>query len=127
MATEKELDMETKTALITGSGRRRVGYSVAKHLARRGFNIGIHYHRSERSAAENVQELLSCGVDADKFQADVTNETEVRQLVAHVVDRFSSLDALVTTSSIWKSVPLPEISANHVLESKPLNSCSRIR
>ena len=32
-------DLTGKTALITGSGRQRVGYVVAKHMAAQGYNI----------------------------------------------------------------------------------------
>ena len=45
----------TKTALITGASR--VGLSIAKHLASKGFNIAIHYNTSESDSKKIVNEL----------------------------------------------------------------------
>ena len=46
----------TKTALITGASKR-VGLSIAKHLASKGFNIAIHYNTSEIDSKKIVDEL----------------------------------------------------------------------
>lgn len=111
-----------RTAIITGSGRKRVGYEIAKHLALQGFQIAIHYHRSAESARENVAELECMGVRAEAFQADVSNESEVRDLMKQVADGFGSIDALVTTASIWKTIPLRDVSAEDVLRSFQINT-----
>lgn len=113
---------KAKVALITGSGRKRVGYVIAKHLAQAGYNIAIHYHSSEEEAEENVAELRSFGSDVRKFQADVTDESAVESLVRRVVDEFGSLDLLVTTSSIWKSISLDDVTAKDVLDSFRVNT-----
>ena len=46
-----------RVALVTGSGKKRVGWHVANALARRGFNIAVHYRDSAKEAAETVQYL----------------------------------------------------------------------
>ncbi len=112
----------SQTVLITGSGRKRVGYVIAQHLAARGYNIAIHYHTSAQPAAENVAELAALGVEAEKFSADVSDEDDVREMIAAVVTRFGSLDVLVTTSSIWKTIPLEEVTADDVLASFRINT-----
>jgi len=40
-------DVTSKVALITGSGRHRVGNVVAGALGKRGYAIGLHYHWRE--------------------------------------------------------------------------------
>ncbi len=50
-----------KTALITGCGRKRVGYVVAKRLLQLGYKIAVHYHSSESSADANVEEFRQLG------------------------------------------------------------------
>lgn len=112
----------SKTALITGSGRKRVGYEIAKVLATDGYDIAIHYHSSEDEAKDNVQEIRSLGVDAERFQADVSSEEEVSTLVDDVCARFRSIDVLVTTSSIWKTISLDDVSAEDVLNSFRVNT-----
>jgi pteridine reductase len=111
-----------KTALITGSGRKRVGYVIAKHLAQLGHNIAIHYHSSAESAEENVNELAGLGIRCKAFQADVTEESDVRRLIEDVTDHFQTIDILVTTSSIWKTIPLDELNAEAVLASFRVNT-----
>ena len=110
------------TALVTGSGRKRVGYVIAKHLAGEGHDIAIHYHRSEKSAHENVAELNTLGVKAMAFQADVSAESDVCQLIEKVVQEFGSLDLLVTTSSIWNEISLEDVTAEDVLASFKVNT-----
>ena len=39
-------------ALVTGSGKRRVGWHVADALARRGYALAVHYRTSVAEAAE---------------------------------------------------------------------------
>lgn len=111
-----------RVALITGSGRRRVGYVIAKHLARYGYDIAVHYNSASQSATENVEELCDLGVSAQKFKADVTSEPDVRRLVVEIVEAFGSLDVLVTTSSIWKTIPLRDVTAEDVLASFRVNT-----
>jgi len=41
-------------ALVTGSGKRRVGWHVAEALAARGFALAVHYRSSAAEAAETV-------------------------------------------------------------------------
>ncbi len=68
-----------KVALITGSGKRRVGNVVAMALARRGYSIALHYHRSAEEASQTVQQLQSQGTSVRAFQADVSDEAEVER------------------------------------------------
>ena len=113
---------KTKVALVTGSGRKRVGYIIAKHLAKSGYDIAIHYHSSDVEAEENVEELRSLGAEVEKFQADVGDESAVKSLIRGVLDKFGSLDVLVTTSSIWNSISLDDVTAKDVMDSFRVNT-----
>src|SRR5262245_27382682 len=48
------MKVSTKVALVTGSGKRRVGWHVANALASRGYALAIHYHHSAAEATETV-------------------------------------------------------------------------
>jgi NAD(P)-dependent dehydrogenase (short-subunit alcohol dehydrogenase family) len=52
-----DVSSQIKVALITGSGRRRVGNVVARALAERGYAIGLHYRTSAESAQATLAEL----------------------------------------------------------------------
>ena len=41
-----------KVALVTGSGKRRVGNAIAAALAARGYSIALHYNRSADEAQD---------------------------------------------------------------------------
>ena len=47
------------TAIVTGAAIR-IGKAMALHLAAKGFNIALHYHRSEPSTV--IEEIKSKGV-----------------------------------------------------------------
>ena len=64
----------TQVALVTGSGKHRVGWHVAEALAQRGYTLGIHYHHSATEAAQTVTALQAHGVAAHAYQADLTDE-----------------------------------------------------
>ena len=45
-------------AVVTG-GAKRLGKEIAIFLAKRGFEVAIHYHSSEKSADELAQYIKS--------------------------------------------------------------------
>jgi pteridine reductase len=104
----------TRVALVTGSGKRRVGSVVADALARRGFAIAVHYRTSAAEAAETVQTLRAHGVAVEPFQADLTDEAAVRTMVADILQRFGRIDVLVNCAAVWKSKRLEDVTAADV-------------
>ncbi|MCE5268774.1 MAG: SDR family oxidoreductase [Planctomycetaceae bacterium] len=111
-----------KVALVTGSGKRRVGNAVAQALAERGYAVALHYHRSADEAAETVRQLQQQGVRAAAFQADLAQETEVDRLFDHVHETFGRLDVLVTAAAVWEHKPLEEVSADDVRRQFEINT-----
>jgi pteridine reductase len=106
--------VNAKVALVTGSGRPRVGNVVALALARAGYALAVHYHRSAGAAAEAVERLRSLGAEAMPVEADLTDETAIRQMVQQVLDRFGRVDALVSAAAVWQREPLETVTAADV-------------
>lgn len=106
--------LSQSVALVTGSGKKRVGSVVADALARRGYAVAVHYRSSAAEAEETAKELRAHGVEVATFPADLTNEGEVRRLVAEVLARFERIDVLVNCAAVWKSKPLEEVTAADV-------------
>src|SRR5262245_35731769 len=104
----------TKVALITGSGRRRVGWHVAQALAEPGYALARHYRSSAAEAAEAAEAFQRRGVDVAAFQADLTDEKAVASLIAKTLERFGRLDVLVTAAGAWKSERLEDVTAADV-------------
>src|SRR5262249_41933350 len=60
-----------KVALVTGAGKRRVGWHVAEALAGRGYALAIHYRSSAAEAAETLASFAARGGQALGGEADL--------------------------------------------------------
>lgn len=103
-----------KVALVTGSGKRRIGWHVADALARRGYSLAIHFRTSAVEAAETVSALQQHGVEAAAFLADLSDEAAVRSMIEQVRQRFGQIDVLVNCAAIWQRKRLEEVTAADV-------------
>ena len=103
-----------KVALVTGSGKRRVGSYVADALAKRGYALAIHYRSSATEADEAVARYRDQGVLAIAVQADLTDEKAAAALIARTINQFGRLDVLVNCAAAWKSKRLEEVTASDV-------------
>jgi pteridine reductase len=103
-----------KVALITGSGRRRLGWHVADALAGRGYAVVIHYRTSAAEAEEAVKEFRERGGEAVAIAADLTDEQQVRNLVAETLERYGRIDVLVNAAAVWQPKKLEEVTAADV-------------
>ena len=104
----------SRIALVTGSGKRRVGWHVAAALAARGYALAVHYRSSAAEAAETVEAFRTQGVEAAAFQADLTDERSVRGLIEQVLARFGRIDALVNCAAAWAAKKLEDVTAADV-------------
>jgi pteridine reductase len=101
-----------KTALITGAARR-IGKSMVNHLARKGWNIAIHYNTSN-SEAENLCFDLRKKFSTQQFetfQANLNNCQEVEKLIPEVYQRFGSIDLLINNASAFEPAKLADTSS----------------
>ncbi|MFZ1935125.1 MAG: SDR family oxidoreductase [Thermoguttaceae bacterium] len=104
----------TKVALITGSGKHRIGNVVALALADRGYHIAIHYHHSAEEARQTVAEIERKGARAAAFRGDVADETDVARLFEETLTAFGRLDVLVAAAGVWQPKPLEDVTAEDV-------------
>ncbi len=114
----------TKVALVTGSGKRRVGFHIAEMLAQKGYHVAVHYRTSAAEAQETVAHLRGFGVDCEAFAADLTVEAEANALVERVFARFGRVDVLVNAAAVWQSKRLEEVTAADVRGNFDANTLS---
>ena len=88
-----------KTALVTGASGE-IGTAICKLLGENGYNIAIAYNKNEKSAKELEISLISSGVNAKIFCAEIADYEKAKQLVDETVNFFGSLDLLVNNAGV---------------------------
>ena len=92
-----------QTALVTGASRG-IGRAVALQLATAGATVAVNYASSADAAEAVVAEITGAGGNAYALKGDVSQEAEVEQLVAAVLERSGSLDVLVNNAGITRGL-----------------------
>ena len=104
------------TALILGAGRKRVGYYVALHLAKKGYRLFLHYRGDHPERKEIDAELRKLGAEPNWLQADLSNEDQVTHMFGELDGQTDHLDAMIHTAAIWKPVPWRQTKASDIEE-----------
>ena len=124
--------LTNKVALITGGGTG-IGRAIALQLASSGVNTALNYSRSEEDATTTSNECTALGAQSITCQADVANDSQVRKMVAAVVDQFGQLDILVNNAGCTFFVEMEDLEGlqeehwNRIMDVnvKGLFQCSR--
>ena len=102
------LELENKTALVTGASRG-IGRATALALARAGAHVLVHYGRSRQEAESLVVEIRRKGGRADAVSADLGTPDGAsllaKQVRTIVGDR---LDVLVLNAGISKAARIAD-------------------
>jgi pteridine reductase len=104
----------TKVAVVTGSGKRRVGAHVAAAFAERGYAVAIHYNTSRNEALDTAERLRTFGGEVLPVQADLTDDAAVRRMADEVGAKFGRVDVLVNCAAIWRRKRLEDVTATDV-------------
>jgi 3-hydroxybutyrate dehydrogenase len=91
--------LQGKVAIVTGAASG-IGFAIAERYLKEGARVAI---ADIRGAAEAAKKL---GQDAFGVTMDVTDERQVDDGVAQVVDRFSGVDVLVSNAGVQIIAPL---------------------
>ncbi|HOF17451.1 MAG TPA: SDR family oxidoreductase [Phycisphaerae bacterium] len=95
------------TVLITGAARR-IGRALALGLARRGWDIALHYHRSRQEAESAAEQVRQAGRMCELFPADLSDPQAVRTLIPRVFEKCPHCRVLINNASIFERAPLVE-------------------
>ena len=90
-----------KVALITGAGTG-IGKGLAMFLAENGYDIGLNYFSSEKTAHETAEYIKSIGREALPIKADVSDCSQIDRMFLEVEKEFGGIDLFVNNSGITK-------------------------
>mgnify|MGYP001136139818 CR=1 FL=1 len=89
----KEFSLEGKVAIVTGAGRG-IGESIALTMAEAGADI-VAVARTKKQIEETAGEIAKQGRVCLPVVADVTNSTQVEDMVEKTMSQFGRIDILV--------------------------------
>lgn len=102
MSTPQPAAGTPRTVLVTGAARR-LGREIVLAFAKAGWQVAVHYRQSQEDAEATVKTCIEkFGQSAMAFDADLSIESDVRNLLPRVIEHFGSVQAVVNNASIFE-------------------------
>ena len=103
------LSLNSKVAIVTG-GKRGIGKAIALAFAEAGADVAVCSRRLEDGELVAVaDEIKRLGRRSLAIRADITQRTDVDNLVQRVRDEFGAIDILVNNAAMNIMAPLLEL------------------
>ena len=89
-----------KTALITGASKR-IGKSIAIFLAKKGYNIALHFNDSVKESKQLENEICNLGVKTKCFRLNLKKIGEIDSWYKNVIKFFGEVNVLINNASTF--------------------------
>jgi len=107
-----DLGLRGRVAIVTGSSQG-IGKAIALGLSQEGVRVSI-CARNEKQLNETAREIkFATGVEVYALKTDLTQEDDIRRLVARTVEVFDRIDILVNNTGGPQSATFIETSEDH--------------
>jgi len=100
--------LKGNVAIVTGGGRG-IGLGVAKAFVKEGAHVAI-CDISRDILDSGLAEIQSTGKQALAFEMDVSNKSQIQNVVNELMARYGRLDILVNCAGINEILPFEEIT-----------------
>lgn len=97
-------DLDGTVTLVTGASSG-IGAATARALAAAGASVALAARRADRLEAL-AAEIEDAGSTALSIPTDITNETDVDEMVGRTTEAFGGLDALVNSAGVMLPAPI---------------------
>ncbi len=87
---------EKKVVLLTGS-TGGLGSQIAIGLSNKDYQIALHFH-NDKTLAENLKKSLKNPEIHQIFQADLTDASQIEELIKSVIIKFGRLDIVINNA-----------------------------
>lgn len=113
---------EQPVALVTGSGAPRVGNSIVRAMAGRGYRCVVHANRGLLEAEATARELAAQGQECLALQAELTDEGQLHRLIDDAWSHWGRLDVLVNSAAVWQRKRLEDVTMKDVQRHLEINT-----
>lgn len=110
MDFNKLFSLEGKVALVTGAAYG-IGFAMAEAYAKAGAKIAFNC-RSQHHMDQALADYKAKGIEAKGYICDVTDEEQVKNMVADIEKELGVIDILVNNAGIIKRIPMTEMSVD---------------
>jgi glucose 1-dehydrogenase len=94
---------------VTGASSG-IGRAIALALGEAGADVVVNYASGEDKALSLVDEIAAQGSAAIAVRADVSDESQVRNMFGLMKDRFGTIDILINNAGLQQDAPFHEMS-----------------
>ncbi|BFG79342.1 SDR family oxidoreductase [Paraburkholderia terrae] len=117
-------DLKNKVVLITGASSG-IGAALARAFGECGSRVAVHYRSGASAAQSVVSQIKEAGGDAIAVQADVTESSQVDEMVTKVHAHFGRIDVLVNNAGGFvRRAPIVEADDDYIDDVFRLNARS---
>lgn len=93
------VNLDGQVALVTGAGQG-IGAAIAKKLTEAGAQVVINDVCDASIVEQTLQDCESVGKRPVYCRCDISNEAQVQQMIAGIVEQYGRLDILVNNAGI---------------------------
>ena len=108
-STEPRRLLSGQKALVTGANSG-IGRATAIALGQAGADVVVNYVTGEDRAQAVVEEIRRSGARAYAHCADVSNESEVKEMFSRMVAELGTIDILINNAGRQKDSPFVDMS-----------------
>ena len=117
-------DLKNKVVLITGASSG-IGAALARAFGECGSRVAVHYRSGASAAQSVVSQINEAGGDAIAVQTDITESSQVNEMVAKVHSHFGRIDVLVNNAAGFvRRAPIVEADDDYIDDVFRLNARS---
>lgn len=102
------MTLENKVAIITGAAGG-IGQAIAERLAAEGAHL-VLADIAEAEVTSQAEKFREDGHNATSFHCNTSERLDVRNLLAHTLEYFDTVDILVNNAAVMDNVPFLELT-----------------
>ena len=119
------MKLKNKVALITGSSSG-IGKAIALLFAEEGADVIICSNTSSEDGNEVLKEVKEKGSDGIYIQADLTKESDIKNMFSIIKEKYGKLDILINNAGRTFNIPFKDITEETITKDLNTNLTSAI-